>query len=313
MAAGISKNRDLIMSLAIIAAGFIALFALSRVLEPLRPQQRPEWTDEDLALKGSGLKGIAFGAEGLIADWYWMRSLQYIGEKVLSSKDEFINVDDLRSLNPRLLYPYLDGATDLDPGFIAAYSYGALVLPAVDPEKAIALTRKGIANNPSQWRLYQYLGYIYWRLGRFNEAADAYSAGAQIAGAPSFMILMAGAMKNEGGGRETARSIFLQMSAEENDSETRYYGQLRLRQLESLDERDAVDSVLARFGDRNGRCVSGWNELLPLLREIKLPEGRSFRIDSANRIVDPSDAAYVLDNEKCRMVLDVQRTKIPLK
>jgi len=59
--------------------------------------------------------------DGLVADVYFMRALQYIGNKLVKTNIEEINIENLRPLNPRLLYPLLDKATDLDPNFIAAY------------------------------------------------------------------------------------------------------------------------------------------------------------------------------------------------
>lgn len=297
----------------IIIAGFAAVFALSNFIENSRPETPPEWIDEDLAVEGAKLRGYAFGAEGLLADMYWIRSLQYVGDKVIGSKEEAIDLDNLRPLNPRLLYPYLDSATDLDPSFIAAYSYGALVLPAIDPENAIALTKKGIANNPDQWRFYQYLGYIYWRLERFDEAAETYAAGARIQGAPPFMRFMVGAMKTQSGSRDTAREIYTQMANDDSDSQSQYYASVRLQQLDSLDERDAIREALQKFRERTGRCASGWAEIMPALRSVQLTGGRSLRIDAKNQIVDPSDAPYLLDKENCDVMLDTQRSKVPQK
>ena len=103
------------------------------------------------------MKGFAFGAEGLLADWYWMNSLQYIGKKIESVGLDNINLDDMRSLNPRLLTRILTVLRTLDPKFMAPYSYGATLLPTSDSDQAVALTEKGIKNNPNEWRLYQYL------------------------------------------------------------------------------------------------------------------------------------------------------------
>ena len=183
--------QKVILPAAVIVAGFAAVVPLSGYISSVRPQLPEGYEDTDLTVKGSHLKGFAFGMEGLLADLYFMRSLQYIGEKILRSKAETINIDDLRDLNPRLIYPFLDTATSLDPHFVAAYSYGAVILPAIDKEKAIELASKGIANNPNEWRLYQHLGYIYWKLGRYDEAAETYEKGSNIAGAAPFLKIMA--------------------------------------------------------------------------------------------------------------------------
>jgi|GEM_PF-6848412 len=125
------------MGFAMIA--FIGTAVLSDHIQSHRITVPESYSDEDLDLQGKRLKGYSLGAEGLLADWYWMRSLQYVGDKIVRSTDTTINLDDLNSLNPRLLYPLLDNATDLDPKFINAFVYGAVVLPTVDPEQAIKL------------------------------------------------------------------------------------------------------------------------------------------------------------------------------
>lgn len=305
--------KSLSLPVAIVTASLAVSIAVSIRLEQHRPTLPEGYEDSDLAMNGSRIKGFALGMEGLIADWYWMRALQYIGDKLLKSKAENINIDDLRDLNPRLLYPYLENATDLDPHFIAAYSYGAVVMPAIDPEKAIAITRKGIANNPGEWRLYQHLGYIYWKLGRYDEAADAYDAGSRVPGAHPFMKLMSASMRTQGGSRETAREVFRQMLAGSNDPAVRITAERRLAELDSLDERDAIDKVLAEFRETNGRCASSLTDIIPLLMQVKLPEGRDFRVDNARRLVDPTDAPYLLDRENCRVKLDPEKTGLPLK
>lgn len=297
---------------AIILAGFAAVFALTGFLDRSRPELPLDYEDSDLSMNGSKLKGFALGFEGLMADWYWMRSLQYIGGKIVNAKTD-INVDDLRDLNPRLLYPYLDNATDLDPHFIAAYSYGAVILPAIDPAKAVAIAQKGIANNPDEWRLYQQLGYIYWKLGRYDDAASTYEKGFEKPGASGFMKLMAAAMRTEGGSRSTSRAIYRQMLEDSQDEAVTITAKRRLMQLDSLDERDAIDRVLAEFKEKNGRCANSFGEIGNVLLQVKLPENHEFRIDASRRLVDPSDAPYLLDKENCKAKLDPEKTAIALQ
>lgn len=303
----------LILPATLIVAGFASIVWLSGYIEESRPPLAEGYEDTDLNMSGSRLKGFALGMEGLIADWYFMRALQYIGDKLLKHKDPNINLDDLRELNPRLLYPLLKNATELDPHFIAAYSYGAMVLPAIEPELAIDLAKKGIENNPDSWRLYQHLAYIYWKLGRYEEASETYEEGSRVAGAAPFMKLMAATMKSQGGSRDTARSIYREMLQSYDDEQVRVTADRRLKELDSLDEREAIDRELAAFRERNGRCPSGLAEIVPQLASTSLPNGRGFRVDTANRLVDPTDAPYLLDRETCTAKLDATRTGLPLK
>ncbi|MEP6788924.1 MAG: tetratricopeptide repeat protein [Acidobacteriota bacterium] len=305
--------QKVILPTVIMVGAFVASFGLSDYLERSRPPLPEDLADADLNMNGSRLKGFAFGTEGLIADWYWMRSLQYVGDKVLGARSEKINIDDLRDLNPRLLYPLLENATDLDPHFIAPYSYGAVVLPAIDPEKAILITQKGIENNPNEWRLHQYLGFIYWKLKRFDEAAETYEKGSMVPGAAPFMKLMAAAMKKDGGSRSTARAMYREMLAGSDDEQIRNSASVRLEELDSLDERDAIDKALSDYRERSGRCANSLSDILPMLMQLKLPEGHDFRVDKSNRLVDPTEAPYLLDKDECRVKVDTANSKLPKK
>ena len=80
-----------------------------------------------------------------------------------------------------------------------------------------------------------------------------------------------------------------------------------------MDQRDAIDKVLAASMQKDARCVNAMSEILPMLQSVQLPDGGDFMLDSAGRLVDPSGIPYVLDNERCRVTLDSERTGIPQK
>ncbi len=306
------NSKQLILSLAAVLIGFGLVFVLSNFVKEKRPALPENYVDQDLALQGKRLKGFSLGFEGLIADWYWMQSLQYIGDKVMKTEG-YIDLENLQPLNPRLLYPMLDNATDLDPQFLSVYSYGAVVLPAIDPAQAIKITEKGIANNPREWRLYQHLGYIYWRLQNYEKAAEVYDEGAKIEGAPPFFRLMTAQMKNQGGSRETARAIYEQMLREAPDAPTRDNAQAYLLKLDSLDERDAMQPALTEFQKRNNRCAANWGEMFPLLRNLKTARGKPLRFDAATFApVDPSNAPYLLQNDgRCNVAVSGTAYRVP--
>ena len=307
-----SRLTKTLTALAIIVFGFAAVFGLSRFIEENRPPLPEGVEDADLALQGAKLKNYSLGFNGLMADWYWMQSLQYIGEKISRAGLQRIDMENLRPLNPRLLYPMLDNASDLDPKFIDVYNYGAIVLPAIDTEQAIRLTEKGIRNNPDEWRLYQHLGFIYWKMENYEKAAEVYARGAEIPGAAAFMRMMSAKLKNDGGSRETARAIYEQMRDESEDTQIKENANLRLLELDWLDERDAIRKVLADFKARTNRCANSWREILPLLRGVKLPvAGKDFRVDNSYNLIDPTGAPYVLDKENCEVKLNFEQTKLP--
>ena len=174
-----------------------------------------------------------------------------------------VPIDDLGALNLKLLAPLLDTATTLDPQFMEAYEYAAVVLPAVNVDEAIRITKKGIAANPGAWRLYHHLGYIYWQRGDFKTASETYGAGAAIPGAPPWMQAMKARMAAEGGSRATAREIYTRMYEQAADSQVKDMARRRLLQLDSLDQRDILRKILAAYTSKTGHCVSSWREVGP--------------------------------------------------
>jgi tetratricopeptide (TPR) repeat protein len=180
-----------------------------------RPAESQEATDETLYLtSGEVLKRASIGFDGLLADIYWIRTIEYFGANFERQKaaQGFVDIREMRRLEP-----LLEITTELNPNHIAAYRFGAFFLQYLDPGKAISFVNRGIRNNPNEWRLYQDLGFIYWKLGRYREASEAYLAGSQVAGAPAWMEAMAATMLARGGESETAREIFERLCGSSDD------------------------------------------------------------------------------------------------
>jgi tetratricopeptide (TPR) repeat protein len=295
-------GHDALLAL-VVVAGLACVFALSRWLDARRPPEDPFASYEELYVKPETARRLSLGFNGLVADWYWLRSLQYVGRKVDAYRGE-LTLDNMRPLGLRNLGPLLDEATTLDPQFTAAYDFGAVVLPSIDRDAAVRLVQKGIRENPRDWRLYHQLGYIYWQAGRFDEAGEAYAAGARVPGAPSWMNAMAAQMQTQGGGRGLAREMYRRMYEDAADEQIKTLALKRLAQLDSLDQRDAIRRVLADFQTRSGRCPAAWSEIAPALRAL------GFKSDASGAPLDPVGFPYALDSAACDLRLD-ERSPIP--
>ena len=280
----------------VVVIGMIGMIALARVADARRPQLDLAVADERLYLNPKTTRRISLGFNGLAADWYWMRSLQYVGNRILAQSGP-VALDDLSQLNLKLLAPMLDSATTLDPEFLEPYEYAAIVLPAVDVQEAIRITRKGIEANPNAWRLYQHLGYIYWQQHDYAAAAEVYGRGALIPGVPEWMQAMKARMAAEGGSRATSREIYSRMFEQSADESVKDMARRRLMQLDSWDERDALRKILSTYQTRTGRCPANWREVEQMLRAIRAP------LDASGAPLDPSGAPYVLQTEKCEVEL----------
>jgi len=297
-----SSIRDGLLLLTILI-GLGSVVGLSRWLDSHQPPIDHKIEEEQLYLTGATAKRISLGFNGLAADWYWMRSLQYVGRKILDFPEN-IPIDSLGQLDLKLLAPLLDTATTLDPEFLEPYQYAAVVLPDIDLQQAIRITEKGIAANPSSWRLYQHLGYIYWQQKDFQAAADAYDKGSKLPGAPAWMEAMKAKMATEGGSRDLAREIYGRMYEQSSDDKVKEMARRRLLQLDSLDQRDVLKKVLSAYQVRAGRCPSSWNEIEPVLRALRM------NVDSNGAPLDPSGTAYVLVDANCDVDVD-RKSEIP--
>jgi tetratricopeptide (TPR) repeat protein len=288
-----------LMSMIVIA--LVSAISLTQWLDSRRSETATHNEDESLYLDGNTVRRISLAFNGLAADWYWMRSLQYVGRKIMAVPEN-VQIDNLESLNLKLLPPLLDAATTLDPQFFEPYEYAAVVLPAIDVQQAIHITQKGIATNPTNWKLYHHLGYIYWQQKNFQGAAEAYDLGAQIPGAPAWMSAMKARMADAGGSRSTAREIYKQMYEQSTEENVREMARLRLMQLDSVEEREAFRKLLLAYESRTGNCPANWKEFEPVLRALRIP------LSASGAPFDPSGTAYVLKG--CEVDLD-PKSQVP--
>jgi tetratricopeptide (TPR) repeat protein len=286
----------------VILLGMIATVVLARFVDASRPSLDNAVADESLYLNGRTAKRMSLGFNGLAADWYWMRSLQYVGRKIINAEN--LPIDRLEQLNLKLLAPLLDTATTLDPEFLDPYEYAAVVLPAIDVNEAIRITKKGIDANPNAWRLYHQLGYIYWQQRDYRAASETYGRGAQIDGAPAWMEAMKAKMTADGGSRATAREIYTRMYEQSTDEKVKDMAHKRLLQLDSLDQRESLRKLFAAYQARTGRCPNSWKEIEPVFRALRIA------VDASGAPLDPGGAPYVL--RACEVELNPE-SEVPAK
>lgn len=170
---------------------------------------------------------IASGFDNMIADFYWLSAIQYVGENALSAEYK------------RYLYEMLMLVTDLNPAFTTPYEVGLLLLPDINPnyekfnkeeaeknvQKAVWLGEKGIATtcdakkiekilaepvlakvwtdpqyeNPcSNSMIPYYLAYVeYYNRKNADKASDYYRIAAAGKDAPTGARMMSAIMKGK--------------------------------------------------------------------------------------------------------------------
>jgi tetratricopeptide (TPR) repeat protein len=294
----------------VLVAGLGVSAALSRWLDTHRTDQAKQFAESQLYLSGPAAKRLTLAFNGLAADWYWMRSLQYVGRKIVAHQDthndQFV-LSDMSSLDLRLLASLLDVATTLDPQFIPVYEYGAVILPEVNPDQAIALLNKGITANPSSWRLHHHLGYIYWQRRDYAKASEIYAAGARLPGAPAWMTAMSARLKADAGSRDAAREMYQRLGETSDDQKVKDMVTSHLMRLDWLEDRDKLRRLLQWAKSKNtfnpDRCPSSWPELWQIIAtgfDAADLQSMHLRIDATTgAALDPSGVPYRLIVERC--------------
>jgi hypothetical protein len=201
------------------------------------------------------------GFEGLAADVYWLRTVQYFGGERLFAQDKRFE----------LLRPLVDITTTLDPRLEIAYRYGAVFLSepkplgAGRPREGIEVLEKGTLALPQSWRLRQDLGFFHYLFMKDSETASrVLLEAASIPGAAFWLRTLAADVLAKGGDRASSRRMWRQMFEQAEEGIIRDNARVRLRILDSLDVRDGIAAAVAEAERRYGRRPARLEELRPL-------------------------------------------------
>lgn len=199
--------------------------------------------DSDIAKLGS------FGFTSIVADFYWLQTIQYIWENVIWGEYK------------KYLWTMMNLITDLNPYFERPYTIGQLLLPSdsgsyddtnnpenlkyykqwealwlkwvsnfCDPKKIQAIKNEDnlweIINNPKysnpcqSYKIPYYLAYIYYFYLKDNSsAAEYYKIVSAQDDAPQWAKTLAAIMQWKGGQREKSLYMFLSLAQNSNSQD----------------------------------------------------------------------------------------------
>ena len=280
-----------------IAGGCLVISLIMSILILRRVDQlRPQATlDEVLYISSPKvLERASLGYNGLMADIYWTRTVQYFGQRHYRSAQSY-----------NLLAPLLEITTHLDPHLLVAYQFGASFLAPKppsgpgQPDRAVQLIEYGIQNNPNEWRLYYDLGFVYYmELKNYAKAAEAFERGSRVPNAHPFLKLLAAQMAQHAGEYETARTLWIATYQSTRDGHIRSNAVEHLRALKVDEDVTRLQSAATRFGERTGRLPSSVSELALAegLQGIPVdPDGHPYKLTSQGRILveHPDDFPFI--------------------
>jgi hypothetical protein len=227
---------------------------------------------------GEQVRKAAPGFEGLLADVYWLRTVQYFGGRRLYAEGKRFE----------LLAPLIDITTALDPRLEVAYRYGAIFLSepvpvgAGRPQEGVALLERGAKALPKSWRLRQDQGFFtHLFLKDSVRAADILREARGIEGAPYWLETLAASLLAKGGDRQASRRMWQQMYDQAEEGVIKANAAANLRVLTALDDADLARAAVLRFQERFGRLPSSLAEARA--RGLAVP------------LADPADHAFVYD------------------
>ncbi|HTC46572.1 MAG TPA: hypothetical protein VK722_04595 [Candidatus Aquilonibacter sp.] len=251
-------RRSYTVSLVAAACAVFSL-AASAMLLHRNDQLRPHSALDEVLYVSSPkvLKRASLGYDGLLADIYWTRAVQYFGYRHSQHAGTY-----------NLLFPLLEITTQLDPHLVVAYEFGASFLAptppfgAGNPEQAVQLMQYGIRNNPNNWRLYYDLGFVYYvNLKDYKKAADVFAQGSQVPNSHPFMRVLAAQMAQHAGDYETAKMLWTASYQNSQDRQIRQNAIEHLRSLRVDDDVAKLQQGVTRFGERTGRLPVSMAEL----------------------------------------------------
>lgn len=248
---------------------------------------------------GSGkvLKALSLGHEGLLADVYWTRVVQYYGSRLRDRKTDF-----------SLLAPLLNITVTLDPHLLVAYPFGSFFLSqppprgAGQPGEAIALLQYGIQNNPDEWRLWHYLGFLYyWELQDYPQAVAAYQEGAKNPKALPFMKVMAATILEKGGNRETSRFLWAEIYRSAQDPTIQANALSHLQGMQAEQDIEELERLARQFHDQTGSWPASMRDLVAhgLLLALPVdPKGFAYRLGPEGRVQLDPQSTVVLEYDR---------------
>jgi tetratricopeptide (TPR) repeat protein len=264
------------------------------ILRKIDQRRAPQSLQEMLYISSPTLlRHLSLGYEGLLADIYWTRVVQYFGSKHSRGEASY-----------QLLWPLLEIATQLDPHLIPAYEFGGTFLLAKPPEgagspqQAIKLVEYGIENNPHDWHLYYDLAFIYYDLKDYRRAAEAVLRGSRTPNAQPLLKVMAAQMAEHGGDLKTARMMWSATYQTTHDPMVRANAAAHLRALQVDQDVEALEQLVALYRSRTGREPTGFAEIekAGYLRGIPLdPLGKPYELSRDGHVYvrDPEDLPFL--------------------
>jgi hypothetical protein len=264
-AAAFARRRRLTL-LAQFAALAAAVLSTSLLADRFDARRRGEAPERVLYLpKGDTLKYMCLGYRGVAADLVWIRSVMYVGRRVVRREQRFEWMEKLYLVT-----------TDLDPHWTRPYNTGAILLSALpqDDQRAMGLLRRGLERNGWSWEIPYQAAQLSLLRGRNREgAAYLRLISRTMSGYPKVVESTLSRVKLEGNDYRAAVSTAADGLTRHRDSVIREITSRNYREALARLLEQELSGAAAHYRAVQGRPPESVRELLRL-PAVRLPGGR---------------------------------------
>jgi tetratricopeptide (TPR) repeat protein len=267
----------------------VAAAAISRVAFTLDERRYSGDVVEELTYFPSGkfLKVADLGFDALVADVMWCRAIQYYGAHRKTDQ----------------AYPLAEHIfsmiTDLDPQFVSAYRFGAIVLSedVGASGAAIDLLRKGIRSNPETWEIPFDLGFLYFvKRNDWAKAAHYFRLASRVENSPEIAKRFTAFAYNKAGKTEVARALWEQLYASTGNRVIRDAAELAIKDIDLDVTLERLSELVARFHRSTGSFPGKLSDLVRAGLAGEIPR-------------DPFDGFYFIDPTTKRVLSTTRVTR----
>lgn len=200
---------------------------------------------------------MSLGFQQLVADWYWVRALQYFIEPA-NEINQYRNLAD-----------FMDVVVGIDPDFEYAYKFAGVGIPFdvgrmryANTERAIGFLERGVQRFPHNWELRLYLGFYLLNFRQDTAgAAEQFAQAAPLPKAPPYLTRFAARLFSASGELDRARTFTEQMLAVTEDPDEQARLRKRLEDIALEARFREVEGLARRFKEDRGRWPYALAEL----------------------------------------------------
>lgn len=264
--------------------GSISIFCV-KSLYNLRPEKLEESIGHFSSLNKDLAKSLTFEFHGLASDYHMLKTLTFMGEKIIAEKQ-------LTPKEWQLVYLALKQVVNLDPRFIDPYVVAEMSLPWEGGmvEETNELLKVAIEARPEDYRPLFFLWYNYFYFLKDVKTAAFYlQQAAQKPSAPAYYGTLAARMHLYSGELQNSVIFLKEMIGEATDPKLKKQLELRLDVTTKI---AFLEHKIKIFREQHQRPPQAIEELVSsgILQEIPVdPYGGKFYIMENGRVYTTSE------------------------